>query len=316
MATQKQVAANRANAQKSTGPKTLEGKIKAARNAVRHALSAGYAVLRIESPDELERLTADAVARYQPRDPEEVYAVERIALAKLAVLRAARLEAGMFTHALNDALNDDNCTPYVALHPDLEYHSDIKLEQTRNYSLANGFQRMARASNAWSLYLRYQSQAERLYRRAIEAFDELRKRDLPNEPNFGPQPDPPQSDAPTQNEPNSGPLESEASERPGPRPLAPGPQPGATITTRDAPGSAVRRSTPSPDAGLHHRLPDLPRDRHRSGDRRVQHRRPDPPPQTPRRPRRRSRRLHLARTALRLRLGRESLLLSHVPRLP
>ncbi len=39
MATEKQIAANRANAQKSTGPKTAAGKLKSRRNAYRHGLS-------------------------------------------------------------------------------------------------------------------------------------------------------------------------------------------------------------------------------------------------------------------------------------
>jgi hypothetical protein len=39
MATEKQISANRANAQKSTGPKTTAGKLKSSRNAYRHGLS-------------------------------------------------------------------------------------------------------------------------------------------------------------------------------------------------------------------------------------------------------------------------------------
>jgi hypothetical protein len=39
MASEKQVAANRANAMCSTGPKTLAGKLKSSRNAYRHGLS-------------------------------------------------------------------------------------------------------------------------------------------------------------------------------------------------------------------------------------------------------------------------------------
>lgn len=39
MASEKQIAANRANAQKSTGPKTAAGKLKSSRNAYRHGLS-------------------------------------------------------------------------------------------------------------------------------------------------------------------------------------------------------------------------------------------------------------------------------------
>ena len=37
--TEKQIAANRANAKKSTGPKTAAGKLKSSRNAYRHGLS-------------------------------------------------------------------------------------------------------------------------------------------------------------------------------------------------------------------------------------------------------------------------------------
>jgi hypothetical protein len=39
MATEKQIAANRANAKRSTGPKTAAGKQKSSRNAYRHGLS-------------------------------------------------------------------------------------------------------------------------------------------------------------------------------------------------------------------------------------------------------------------------------------
>jgi hypothetical protein len=39
MATEKQIAANRANATRSTGPKTAAGKLKASRNAYCHGLS-------------------------------------------------------------------------------------------------------------------------------------------------------------------------------------------------------------------------------------------------------------------------------------
>ena len=40
MASEKQIAANRANAKKSTGPKTAAGRSKSSRNALRHGLSA------------------------------------------------------------------------------------------------------------------------------------------------------------------------------------------------------------------------------------------------------------------------------------
>ena len=39
MASEKQIAANRANAQRSTGPRTAVGKMRSSRNAFRHGLS-------------------------------------------------------------------------------------------------------------------------------------------------------------------------------------------------------------------------------------------------------------------------------------
>ncbi|MBN2128115.1 MAG: hypothetical protein JW741_01410, partial [Sedimentisphaerales bacterium] len=52
MVTEAQMAANRLNAQKSTGPRTAEGKAKVAQNAVKHGLLARDAVIRGEDPDE------------------------------------------------------------------------------------------------------------------------------------------------------------------------------------------------------------------------------------------------------------------------
>jgi hypothetical protein len=54
MATEAQVAANCANAQKSTGPRTPEGKEKAAQNALKHGLFARETVIRGEDQDEFE----------------------------------------------------------------------------------------------------------------------------------------------------------------------------------------------------------------------------------------------------------------------
>jgi hypothetical protein len=50
---------------------------------------------------------------------------------------------------------------------------------------------MARESNSFSLLLRYQAQAERHYRRAIEEFDRLKalRNELPNEPIIEAQPE-------------------------------------------------------------------------------------------------------------------------------
>src|ERR671936_5830 len=53
MASERQIAANRRNALKSTGPRTAAGRAKSSRNACRHGLRAG---LRPNQPAEVERM--------------------------------------------------------------------------------------------------------------------------------------------------------------------------------------------------------------------------------------------------------------------
>jgi hypothetical protein len=165
--TEKQLAANRANAAKSTGPRSPEGKARSARNARSHGFTAStFAVVRLEDLQEIAHLKADLAAVYQPVNSQEMFALDRMALTQQAMLRAARLESGLFTNCLDIALNH-NGTPMVPMSPDLAGDGDIEITraQNRNYALAEGFHRMARQpANTWSLFLRYQAQAERHYR--------------------------------------------------------------------------------------------------------------------------------------------------------
>ena len=182
---EKQTAANRANAARSTGPCTPEGKARSARNARLHGFTAStFAVVRLEDLNEVAHIKADLTALYQPVNSQELFALERVALAQQALLRAARLESGLFTTCLNESL-DSSGHPIIPMSQDLAGDGDIEITQAqnRNYALAEGFHRMAKQSNSWSLFLRYQAQAERLYRRAVEEFDRLKalRAELPNE---------------------------------------------------------------------------------------------------------------------------------------
>jgi hypothetical protein len=68
---------------------------------------------------------------------------------------------------------------------------EITKAQNRNYLFAEGFHRLNKYSNSFTLFLRYQAQTERLYRRAIEEFDRLKalRHELPNEPILDTQPE-------------------------------------------------------------------------------------------------------------------------------
>jgi len=186
---------NRKNAALSTGPLTPEGKSRSSQNALRHGFTAStFTIARVEDPAEVARLKADLVHVYQPVNAQELFALERAALAQQSILRAARLEAGLFTSFANHVVDDGG----HGIHP-LSKALDGLLPQNTNYALADGYHRATHGPGAlsWSLLLRYQAQAERLYRRAIEEFERLKKlrpelpnEDLPNEPIPEPPPDP------------------------------------------------------------------------------------------------------------------------------
>src|SRR5580692_11364715 len=188
----KQLAANRANAAHSSGPKTAEGKARSAQNSTKHGFTAStFAVIRLEDLQEIAKLKEDLVAVYQPVNSQELFALERMALAQQAILRAARLESGLFTCSLNETLDGDG-HPFTPMSKELAGDGDIEIAiaQNRNYCMADGFLRLVRQTNGWSIFLRYQAQAERQYRRALEEFDRLKslRQVLPNEPISSPQP--------------------------------------------------------------------------------------------------------------------------------
>ena len=116
---------------------------------------------------------------------QELFALERVALAQQAILRAARLESGFFTNCLNEFF-DTNAEPTLPMNSELTADIEVTKAQNRNYVLGHSFHRFARQSNSFALLLRYQAQAERQYRRAIEEFDRLKaqRAELPNEPIF------------------------------------------------------------------------------------------------------------------------------------
>jgi hypothetical protein len=89
-------AANRANAAKSTGPKTDEGKAISALNAFQHGVCSEATILPGESELELEMLTAELADDYQPRGAIEQLLVGRlVSIAwKLRRLSMAEMDAG------------------------------------------------------------------------------------------------------------------------------------------------------------------------------------------------------------------------------
>lgn len=79
MISQRQLEANRMNAQKSSGPVTLQGKEASSRNALTHGLSARQLLLEGEDPNLFDALRGRLAAELAPEGTLECELVERIA---------------------------------------------------------------------------------------------------------------------------------------------------------------------------------------------------------------------------------------------
>lgn len=107
MPTEANVRANRANAQKSTGPKTEAGKARSRLNALKHgkrSKTVAAPVLPQEDAAELGRRIQDWIDSYQPVGAVETDLVTRAAKASWALDRAERHETALLSRRVRKAL--------------------------------------------------------------------------------------------------------------------------------------------------------------------------------------------------------------------
>jgi hypothetical protein len=90
------LAANRANAQHSTGPLTAAGKAASSQNNFKHGLYSKQVVVQGEDPAELDALKADLRAEHQPANTTEELLVNEMAEQYWRLQRARRIEAHLF----------------------------------------------------------------------------------------------------------------------------------------------------------------------------------------------------------------------------
>ncbi len=92
MATQAQILANRLNSEKSTGPKTPEGKAAVAKNATKHGLFARKDVVISENQAEFDALRDDILIELAPAGTMETILAERIVSLTWRLKRAERMQ--------------------------------------------------------------------------------------------------------------------------------------------------------------------------------------------------------------------------------
>jgi len=107
MATKKQIAANRRNAKKSTGPRTVAGKVKSAQNATKHGLRATQPLLPEEDGAAYEAWRMSLIHELWPETPLERAIVERLAGVQWRLMRVPGIEAELLGRLRVNALGRD-----------------------------------------------------------------------------------------------------------------------------------------------------------------------------------------------------------------
>ncbi len=145
MASASQINANRKNAEKSSGPKTAEGKQTSSQNAFKHGLCSNgdFYLLEDEDQDKFAALCQTFIKIEQPSNEIERILVRRLAEHQWLITRAMRFQNHCFS--------------------------------ANRHILATG---------AFSVYLRYQAQHERVFYKAMKELRTIRELKLKHQIGF------------------------------------------------------------------------------------------------------------------------------------
>ena len=103
MATPAQITANRANAQKSTGPRSVEGKSVSRFNALKHGIDAASIVIPGEDPADYDALAAHYLHEFRPQSASESFHVDTMLRADWQKRRLQSVEADLYHTVLAES---------------------------------------------------------------------------------------------------------------------------------------------------------------------------------------------------------------------
>ena len=147
MTTKAQIAANRNNAQHSTGPRTEEGKAASSQNSLKFGFCGSFKVLSLESQEEFDEFLKSLQDEHQPATTTESLLVQKMAEHYWLSRRAQHLQSMSLGH-------------------------DIPYEQQ---------------CREFALYLRYQTTHDRAFHKSLDQLLKLQKERRKAEIGFVPQ---------------------------------------------------------------------------------------------------------------------------------
>jgi hypothetical protein len=159
----KRAEINRQNAQKSTGPRTEEGKAASSKNRLAHRLCSSSLILHGESQADFEELRLQIHATYAPATPEETQFTDQLVEATWRLHRARRVETiALEQISLRTADNIRAFNRSTTIFPP-------------EHSLATGLAEQDH-QRTLNCILRYVTANERTYRAALKSLQDAIKR--------------------------------------------------------------------------------------------------------------------------------------------
>jgi len=166
VSTPAKVEANRRNAARSTGPRTLEGKASSSKNSLRHGLLSREVLLPDESRETLGSFGKRLQDELRPVGELEVLLVDRIVSSAWRLRRVLAVEAGLFNPP------DTEETPMEArLRRLTEGYGEDETE--RAVTLSETYREDAYSADAFSRLSRYEAGIERSLFRALHELQRL-----------------------------------------------------------------------------------------------------------------------------------------------
>ena len=151
MASPAQITANRANAQKSTGPRSVEGKSASRFNALKHGIDAASIVIPGEDPADYDALVAQYQAEYQPRSASESFHVDTLIRADWQKRRLQNVEADLYHTVLAESPGNSLAAALLSESPAAKLLARVQRQIAafeRTWHRANAELRRVRAEKA------------------------------------------------------------------------------------------------------------------------------------------------------------------------
>ncbi len=191
----KQNIANRLNAQKSTGPKTSEGKLVSAQNSIKHGLHSRDTVINSfsfkENPAEYEELLQSLYDEHNPTTHSQEYLVRKIAnclwrsrraiIAETSIINRQldSLETNSYYKDLTNQLRQIPELPPDPNYPDDTQETRVKISQSKSNLIGTKIiPHFELNANILRYEMRLDKQLTRIYQllKSLQLEEEIKKR--------------------------------------------------------------------------------------------------------------------------------------------